>query len=203
MIPWYFIYYIPPNGSCSFLLEADSSQSLARQRVFRGRLNPLDAYNNTEFISRYRITKNIFVQLEGKVPTFLRRSAIQSSVIPPTTQLAAALMFLTTGSFKTVVASSHGISQPSVSRCICTVSDALCFHTLFFSSSVKEELSEPKSLDLFSWTKSTSVEISSAEKFLERVLIDILLIIEISCEWIGCLKTATSYISFQKPTMTY
>ena len=49
-----------------FLLEADSSQSLARQRVFRDRLNPLDAYNNAEFISRYRITKNIFVQLERK-----------------------------------------------------------------------------------------------------------------------------------------
>ena len=115
-----------------FLLEADSSQSLARQRVFRDRLNPLDAYNNPEFISRYRITKNIFVQLEEKVSTFLRRSAIQSSVIPPTTQLAAALMFLATGSFQTVVASSQGISQPSVSRCFCTVSDALCFHAKDF-----------------------------------------------------------------------
>ena len=37
-------------------------------------------------------------------------------------QLAAAA----TGSFQTVVASSHGISQPSVSRCIRTVTDALC-----------------------------------------------------------------------------
>ena len=139
-----------------FLLEADSSQSLARQRVFRDRLNPLDAYNNAEFISRYRITKNIFVQLEEKVSTFLRRSAIQSSVIPPTTQLAAALMFLETGSFQTVVASSHGISQPSVSRCICTVSDALCFHAkdfIVFPNESGQFINQPRFSERYSFPK--------------------------------------------------
>ena len=105
-----------------FLPEADSSQSLARRRVFRDRLNPLNAYNNAEFISRYRITKNIFVQLEEKVSTFLRRSAIQSSVIPPTTQLAAALMFLATSSLL--------LKFPWA----CVIASAISFLTLFFSS---------------------------------------------------------------------
>ena len=41
-----------------FLLEVDAANSLDRQRVFRDRLYPLEAYNNTEFISRYRITKH-------------------------------------------------------------------------------------------------------------------------------------------------
>ena len=50
-----------------FLLEAISSQSLVRQRVFRERLNPLDVYENVEFISRYGITRNIFVQPQEKV----------------------------------------------------------------------------------------------------------------------------------------
>ena len=48
--------------------------------------------------------------------------------IPTTTQLAVALQFLATGSFQTVVASSHGISQSSVSRCIRTVTDALWYY---------------------------------------------------------------------------
>lgn len=66
-----------------FLLEVHSSQSLARQRTFRDRLNPLDAYNDTEFISRYRLTKYIFAQLEEKIKTFLHRSTIRSHPMLP------------------------------------------------------------------------------------------------------------------------
>ena len=111
-----------------FLIDIESSRSLARQRVFRDRLNPIDVYNDVEFISRYRVTKFIFVRVEEKVLTFLHRLTIRSHSIPATTQLAVVLQFLATGSFQTVVASSHGISQPSVSRCIRTVSDALCYY---------------------------------------------------------------------------
>ena len=85
-----------------FLLEDDSSNSLARQRVFRDRLNPLDAYNEIEFRTRYRVTKCMFI-LEEKLLTFLSRSTIRSHPIAPSTQLAAALQFLATGSSQTVV----------------------------------------------------------------------------------------------------
>ena len=37
--------------------------SLRRQRVFRDRLNPLDAYSDFEFITRYRITQYLFLEL--------------------------------------------------------------------------------------------------------------------------------------------
>ena len=43
-----------------FLIDIESSRSLARQRVFRDRLNPIDIYNDVEFISLYRVTKFIF-----------------------------------------------------------------------------------------------------------------------------------------------
>ena len=55
----------------AFLFDLDLSQSLSRQRVFRDRLNPIDVYNDTEFIPRYRVTKYKFVQLQEKVVTFL------------------------------------------------------------------------------------------------------------------------------------
>ena len=115
-----------------FLLEVDSANSLARQRVFRDRLNPLDTYNDAEFISRYRITKGIFIQLHEKIVESLLRSTIMWHSIPTITQLAVSLQFLATGSFQTVIASSHGISQPSVSRCIAAVSDSLCLHAKEF-----------------------------------------------------------------------
>ena len=50
-----------------FLLEVNTANSLARQKVFRDKLNPPDAYNDTDFISRYRITIGIFIQLHQKI----------------------------------------------------------------------------------------------------------------------------------------
>ena len=89
-------------------------------------------YDEIEFISRYRVTRDVFIQLEEKVLTFMHRSTFRSYAIPAATQLAVSLQFLATGSFQNVVASSHGISQPSVSRCIRTVTDALCFYAKEF-----------------------------------------------------------------------
>ena len=45
-------------------------------------LNPLDAYNDTEFISRYRITRGIFIQLHEKIVRSLLRYTIRSHPIP-------------------------------------------------------------------------------------------------------------------------
>ena len=47
--------------------------------------------------------------------------------IPTITQFAVVLQFLATGSFHTVVASTHGISQTSVSRCVASVLGAFFF----------------------------------------------------------------------------
>ena len=110
---------------CSY--EVNTNNSLANQRVFRDRLIPIESYNDIEFVSRYRITRYMFIQLHEKNPGYFLRSRIHSShSIPSTTQFAVALQFLATGSFQTVIATSHGVSQPSVSRCIAAVTDGLC-----------------------------------------------------------------------------
>ena len=74
-----------------FLLEVNTANSLAKQRVFRDRLNPLDAYNDTDFISRYRITRGIFIQLHEKIVVSPLRYKIRSHSIPTLTQLAVSL----------------------------------------------------------------------------------------------------------------
>ena len=118
------------------LIEAETTQSLTHQRILRDRLNPLDAYNDFEFISRYRLTRYVFIQLHDKIVCFLNRFTNRSHSIPTNTQLAVALQFFATGSFQTVVSTAHGIFQPSVSRCIGVVSDAL-------SSFAKEYITFP------------------------------------------------------------
>ena len=115
-------------ASALILLEIEIEiieNSLRRQRVFRDRLNPMDAYSDFDFIARYRITKYMFVDLLNKISTKLNRSTARSHSIAPTTQLAVALQFLATGTFQTVIASAHGISQTSVSRCVTAVTKAL------------------------------------------------------------------------------
>ena len=74
-----------------FLLEVNTANSLARQRVFRDRLNPLDTCNDTEFISRYRITIGIFIQLHEQIVGSLLGYTIRSQPIPTLTQLAVSL----------------------------------------------------------------------------------------------------------------
>ena len=88
-------------GLAHILLENDSSDSLARQRVFCDGLNPLIKYYDVEFITRYRVMKSIFFQLEERLLTFLNRATIRSHPIATSTQLAAALQFMTTESFQT------------------------------------------------------------------------------------------------------
>ena len=51
-------------GLAHILLENDSSDSLARQRVFCDGLNPLIKYYDVEFITRYRVMKSIFSNLK-------------------------------------------------------------------------------------------------------------------------------------------
>ena len=64
------------------LLENDSSTSLARQRVFRDRLNPIDEYNDVQFITRYRVTKGLFFfQLEERLLSFNLLKSINNSII--------------------------------------------------------------------------------------------------------------------------
>ena len=59
-------------ASIFFLLENELNQSLRRQRVFRDRLNPLDAYSDLEFISRYRVDRVMFIELTEQCRKILR-----------------------------------------------------------------------------------------------------------------------------------
>ena len=77
-----------------FLLGVNTANSLASQRVFRDRLNLLEAYNDTEFISRYRITRGKFIQLHEKIVGSLLRYTVRSQPIPTLTQLAVSLQLI-------------------------------------------------------------------------------------------------------------
>ena len=67
----------------------------------------------------------MFIEILNQISSKVHQSITRSYSIPATTQLAVALQFLATGIFQTIVASAHGVSQTSVSRCVTTVCDGL------------------------------------------------------------------------------
>ena len=73
-------------ASLFVLLEMEIG-SLRRQRIFRDRLNPIDAYSDVEFVARYRIRREMFLELHDKIETFMSRSTSRSHSISVTTQL--------------------------------------------------------------------------------------------------------------------
>ena len=68
----------------------------------------------------------MLMELIDRLETSIVQPTSRSHAIPTTTQFAVKLQFLATSTFQTVVASTHGISQSSVSRSIATVTDVLC-----------------------------------------------------------------------------
>ncbi|KAI6661854.1 nuclease HARBI1 [Oopsacas minuta] len=109
-------------ASALHILDLEIASSLRCQRVFRDRLNPLDEYSDGESIVRYRITRNIFMELLNAILSKLFQSTTRFHSIPPTTQLAVALQFLAGVSLQCVMAyprilSSHG-GFPLVFGCI-------------------------------------------------------------------------------------
>ena len=124
----HFIYIIDSQTSWPqlFFLQTAIDGSIRRQRIFRDSLNPLDAHSDVELIARYRITRAMFTELIDILETFTNRPTSRSHSIAMTTQFAVTLQFLATGTFQTVVGSCLGISQCTVSRCISTITDALC-----------------------------------------------------------------------------
>ena len=102
--------------------------------MFRDRLNPLDVYDD---LSLFHST-----ELQG-IFSFSFKIQFQLSSFDQQFDQ----MFLATGSFQTVVASSHGISQPSVFRCICTIPDALCFYAkefIVFPNELEQLINQPR-----------------------------------------------------------
>ena len=107
------------------VLVARRRNYLARERVFKDRLNPLDCLSDEELIARYRLSRECILDLLGTITDELQHPTSRGHAISPIIQLTTALRFYATGCFQREVADLHGISMSSVSRCISSVSRAI------------------------------------------------------------------------------
>ncbi|CAG2216264.1 HARBI1 [Mytilus edulis] len=110
------------------LFHANNQNNLRRNRIFRDRLNPLDAYDDHELLYRYRMSRQTLMRVIDMVRDDIVHETQRSYALTPEQQTFAAIRYYATGSFQTVVGDIMGISQPSMSRIVQRVSSALCRH---------------------------------------------------------------------------
>lgn len=96
-----------------------------RNRVFRDRLNPLDAYDDLEIVARYRLSRQLIMSLYDNIGADLEPSTARNSSIPGMLQIFTALRFYACGSYQTVVGDSVGVHKSSVCRIVQKVTDRL------------------------------------------------------------------------------
>lgn len=106
------------------LLEELANRAFRRERVFRERAD-LFAESSEWLLSRYRFPKHILLDLCHELGPMLERETKRTKAIPVHIQVLSTLGFLATGTFQRELGDRVGISQPSLSRILPTVLDAI------------------------------------------------------------------------------
>ena len=101
-------------------------QNAIKQRVFRDRLHPLDAYDDMEIIRRYRLSREIILELYDLIRDDLDPKTQRNHAIPGLLQLFCALRYYASGTLQHVIGDSIGIQRSSVSRIITRVTNSIC-----------------------------------------------------------------------------
>ena len=79
------------------------------QPFIRDRTNPVEEFSHDAFVKRFRLSKELFLDLLSQM-SGLERATKRSNPLPPSLQLAVTLQFYATGSYQHVVGDMRGIS---------------------------------------------------------------------------------------------
>ena len=110
-----------------FLHRQDyNRRQLRKQRVFRDRVHPLDAYDDTELKARYRLSRPMIMEIYDHIGIDIEPQTNRNHAIPGMLQIFCTLRYYACGSFQTVVGDGLGIHRSTVSRIIARVTTALC-----------------------------------------------------------------------------
>uniref|UniRef100_A0A8W8HXN7 EGF-like domain-containing protein n=1 Tax=Magallana gigas TaxID=29159 RepID=A0A8W8HXN7_MAGGI len=107
------------------VVDEQVRRDLRRQRIFRDRQNPLDAYNDLEIIQRYRLDRQSIISIIDLIKDRLERPTQRSVSLPVSLQVFATLRFLGSGTQQRLIGDTLGISKSSVCRSIEDVTNAL------------------------------------------------------------------------------
>ena len=114
--------------AAAFLIAFEQEEvidKVAVGRVFQDRKNPLEKYNDSGIIKRYRLCREDILSLVDNLRDRLETPTNRSHAVPPVLQVFATLRYFATGGQQRLVGDDAGLSPPTMSRCIERVTDAL------------------------------------------------------------------------------
>ncbi|XP_019699684.1 putative nuclease HARBI1 [Harpegnathos saltator] len=101
-------------------------------QVFRDRIDPFGTLNDIEFRNRHRLSKESVRLCVGLVEERLSSQAGHIKNVSPALQVLIALRFYAKGCYQTELGDLHGVSQPTVSRIVAKVAEAIASHLPHF-----------------------------------------------------------------------
>ena len=104
-----------------YILLHHAERVLRRERVFRDRTKPLDIYDDTDMFKKYRFTRAGVQTLIDRLGGQLEHQTQRNHAVPPSLQVFIALRFYATGSVLDNSAAHHGVSIPTASRIVRSV----------------------------------------------------------------------------------
>ncbi|XP_042877918.1 putative nuclease HARBI1 [Penaeus japonicus] len=104
------------------LAELADLHAIPRNAII-DRSNPFEDLTTQEFVARFRLSKESAMMVLEKIKPRMGRIRNQrGSPIPHHLQFLVALRYLATGNFQLSMGDCHEMSQPTVSRCVRSVS---------------------------------------------------------------------------------
>ena len=115
MLPTYSVLRVHSLIIMAVFLRVQNNQSnnrhhvIHRPRVLRDRIHPLDAYDDQEIIDRYRLSRELIMELCDLLDDRLRPGSNRNHAIPSCLHLFCELRFYATGSFQADVGDNEGV----------------------------------------------------------------------------------------------
>jgi hypothetical protein len=97
-----------------------------KQRVFRNRTNPLDEYDDDEIRKRFRLSRELILELYEQIGAELEPQTQRNHAIPAIIKICCALRYYASGTYQAVIGDGLGIHKASVSVIINSVTEKIC-----------------------------------------------------------------------------
>ena len=106
-------------------MQRRAQRNLRRERLFRGRLNPLEFYEETEVKQLFQFERIHILRITGDMLELLRHSTGRNCALSPLQQLCIGLRYYATGCMQLSLGAWIKVSQPTICRVIWQVTRAL------------------------------------------------------------------------------
>ena len=107
------------------LLYIEMLENLGPERVIAERNDHFYLMDDTKFVMRYRLSKQVTLKLLQQIEGMLEYPTNRNIPLTPIQQLLLTLRFYATGSFQIVIGDTNGVSKATISRYIKIVSEAI------------------------------------------------------------------------------